>query len=1301
MRRLSFLLVGLLLVPLTVSPTRRLCGQEKQRPKKQKVVDARNTSTGLPEPPRDPELERYGIYQQTAPRPAEAKPATTSLPLKLNPGDRIALIGNTLMERSGVFGNLEAMIQTAFPDHRLVVRHLAWAGDEVALQPRPDNFADTFQHLTHEKADVIFAAFGFNESFAGKDGIPEFRKQLVTYLDQLKSKAFNGQSAPRIVLISPIANENLPNVPAADLNNQRLAAYTRVMRDVAAEQQVGFADVFDATAARFESLGSDHTINGVHLNEAGDAFFSQVLFRSVFGRRAPEVSASLTEVIVDKNRQFFRRFRPLNTFYYTGGRNKTYGYLDFLPAMRNFDLMVANRDERIWVIAQGKTSETVIDDRNLPEMPMTVQSRGANEWLTAEEEQKAFQMDPRFEVNLFAGEEQFPEIANPIQMRWDSRGRLWVSCSTTYPHVYPGKEPNDKLVILEDVDGDGRADKSTVFADSLHVPLSFEFGDGGVYVSEQPALTFLKDVDGDDRADVHRVVLSGFGTEDSHHSLHDFTWTPDGDLIFRESIFHHSQVETPYGPVRQQNSGWFRFQPRSQRLLSFGTYPSTNPWGVTFDDWGQHLASHPVFAEAFHSLDPDYPVQHPRPTGLQAYSGVCGHQIVDFPTFPPELQGGFIKVRYKPTNRVEIHRWVEGDYGYEEQYVGDLLFSTNLSFIPVDLQWGPRGALYVCDWYNPIKGHMQYSLRDPRRDRDSGRIWRITAKGRPLLDPPNYAEASIAELLELLKRPEYRIRDWARRELRQRDREQTLAALNDWVGSLESNDPRYRHHQIEAIWTYRTLGLVDLPQRVLGIESSIDQPQVDWPDSLRVGVDTLVELLACDDHHARAAATKQLRYWYPYVPDAIRWLRRSANDENGIVRMQAVITATYFASEAALVAILDVFKYPTKGHLQYALSCALGSRTLKPFWQDDDRWAIAVRLKRAAKESEIKEPTPTAQQAQFDSQQNLKRVDISCIPERMLFSLTEFRVKPGQPVKIVFTNPDATDHNLVVVRPGALAEVGTAANEMAKDPRNAKSNFIPREKADLILHAAPMIGPTRSSLVHVLRFDAPETPGVYPYVCTFPGHWVVMNGVIVVADDDAAAEQLLAEHKPDIINRWSMQDFKEADLATYQSDPQSQSRGMMAFVKAGCSQCHVIAGHGVDLGPDLAESVKKLRGVELLRQMIEPSSTIHKDYQTTRFLLADGQVVTGVIAKEGKDHFDVATNLLTPNSLTRVRKSDIEIHSPSKVSPMPSGLLDVLTKPEILDLHAYVQSGGYRLPDHLPHHGPGSGQSESKSEQQK
>ncbi|MEC9349416.1 MAG: PVC-type heme-binding CxxCH protein, partial [Planctomycetota bacterium] len=728
----------------------------KAKKKKSNTADGRNRKTGKKPVVKDPGLAKYAIYQKTAPRPQRAAAVETSLPLNIAKGSRIAFIGNTLFDRAQDFAYFEAFLHQHLPDHELEVRNLTWSADSIETRPRPANFADSEQHLTLAKADIIFAAYGFNESFAGKTGVEDFRKKLAQYVADLKTKAFNGKTAARIVLVSPIANENIKGVKAADLNNTNIKLYTAVIQQVASSQDVGYANTYSATETAMTSPGDDLTINGVHLNARGYEVFSKTLFKQVIGENPPAVNESLRQAVIEKNKQFFYRYRPVNTFYYTGGRNRSYGYLDFLPAMRNFDIMVANRDKRIWALARGRKVPKEIDDSNVPPLPQTTQSRGANRWMSPADEKKAFKVDPRFEVNLFAGEVEFPELACPIQMRWDSRGRLWVSCSTTYPHVYPGNEPNDKIVILEDTDKDGKADKSTVYADDLHIPLSFVLGDGGVYVSEEPHLTFIKDTDGDGKADYRRKVFTGFGCEDSHHALHDFVWSPDGDIIFRESIFHHTQVETAYGPVRQQNSGWFRFEPRSHRLTPFGTYHSTNPWGVTFDDWGQHVASHPIYAQAFHSLDPVYPKQHPKPAGLRAYSGTCGQEFVDFKTFPEELQGGYIKARYKPTNRIEFHRWKETEFGYDEEYVSDIIFSSNLSFIPVDIRFGPRGAMYVADWYNPVKGHAQYSLRDERRDRHSGRIWRITAKGKKLQDPPKIHGASVAGLVKILERPEYR-----------------------------------------------------------------------------------------------------------------------------------------------------------------------------------------------------------------------------------------------------------------------------------------------------------------------------------------------------------------------------------------------------------------------------------------------------------------------------------------------------------------------------------------------------------------
>jgi hypothetical protein len=152
-----------------------------------------------------------------------------------------------------------------------------------------------------------------------------FRSRLGEYLAGLRRKAFNGRSAPRIVLISPIANENIPGVAAADLNNERVQKYVAVMREVAAEQQVGFVDVFQPLQEALRSPGSELTVNGVHLTEEGYSVFAGALYRGLFGEDPPEVNEALRQAIVDKDRQYFRRYRPLNTFYYTGGRNEAYG----------------------------------------------------------------------------------------------------------------------------------------------------------------------------------------------------------------------------------------------------------------------------------------------------------------------------------------------------------------------------------------------------------------------------------------------------------------------------------------------------------------------------------------------------------------------------------------------------------------------------------------------------------------------------------------------------------------------------------------------------------------------------------------------------------------------------------------------------------------------------------------------------------------------------------------------------------------------------------------------------------------
>jgi len=959
------------------------------------------------------------------------------------------------------------------------VRNLAWPADEVDLMPRPDNFGDLDQHLHYFKADLIIAAFGYNESFAGEKGLAAFKKRLDEFLTHLKSQAYNGKSAARIVLLSPAANENLPEVQAATRNNPQIALYTQALAQGAAKHQVAFIDVFNPTLPEVVlSQRMVRTIDGHQHNEQGHLHFAQAVLRGLFHKDPTTINEDLRELVVDKASQFHYRYRPLNTFYYTGGRNKSYGYLDFLPAMRNFDLMVANRDHAIHLTAStGK--KTLPDDSNIPELDEVLLSRGANQFLSPADELKAFKIDPRFEVNCFASEEDFPEMACPIQMRWDRHGRLWVSTSVTYPHIYPGQKPCDKIIILEDTDQDGKADRCTTWADDLHIPLSFVLdGNGGVYCSEEPHLTHLTDRDGDGKMDHREIVFTGFGCEDSHHALHDFTWTPGGDLLFRESIFHNTQTETAYGPLRAKNSSWFLYHPSTRKLTAFGAYPNTNPWGVTFDPWGNHVASHPVFASSFHATNPDYPNQHPRATGMQAYSGVCGQEFVSHSFWPKEMQNGFIKVRYKPTNRVEFHQWIEKEDHFAEQYQSDVIFSTNLSFIPVDFRFGPRGAAYVCDWYNPVKGHAQYSLRDPRRDRKAGRIWRITPKGAKLARAPKIAEASVDELFEHLRSPHYAIRCWAKRELRARYRnghtdDRGQSARHTIESSLASfiQQSTQALHLLEALWLHQSF---DLPNN-----------------------DLLERLIKDQDHLVAASSYGPLRFWHNQLEPlkVISLLKSGATHPSQHVRREAVICASYIGTKDAYQAVTPVLAQPAGTHLAYAMNTALNSAALRKHWQETPEAPMITKAMAASAQlSKMRPTTRNADEAAFDAQKDLQKIEISCLPERLLFTKDKFSVQAGKPVRLHFTNPDATEHNLIILEKGTpISEIGEAANQMAADPESAKKSFIPQD--DRILHATKLL---KQNTAQTLRFIAPQEPGDYPFLCTFPGHWVIMKGVMTV-----------------------------------------------------------------------------------------------------------------------------------------------------------------------------------------------------------
>lgn len=416
----------------------------------------------------------------------------------------------------------------------------------------------------------------------------------------------------------------------------------------------------------------------------------------------------------------------------------------------------------------------------------------------------SFQLAPGLEMNLFASE---PLIAKPIQIAWDEKGRLWVASSAIYPHIKPGQTQADKIVVLEDTDKDGKADKSTTFYEGLLIPTGILPGDGGAYVANSTELLFMKDTDGDGRADQTKVLLSGFGTEDTHHILHSIKRGPDGCLYFAQSVYIHSRIETPYGVRELRGSGWWQYRPETGRLEVY-SMGGVNPWGMVWDQWGQTFVTDGAYGEGINYTFPGatfrcLPNQLPRILlGLNpGQPKQCGLEVISGSHLPAEWQGQLITADFRGhrVNRFAVK--TEGS-GFSSQQLEDLVRSTHGSFRPVDVKMGPDGGLYLADWYNPIIQHGEVDFHDPRRDREHGRIWRITAKGRALSPQPDYARSSVGELLELLKAPE----DWVRIDAKQELKRRKVADLDKLVLNWVSQPGASASMKKEAIGLLQTVG---------------------------------------------------------------------------------------------------------------------------------------------------------------------------------------------------------------------------------------------------------------------------------------------------------------------------------------------------------------------------------------------------------------------------------------------------------------------------------------------------------------
>ncbi len=855
-----------------------------------------------------------------------------SAPSKLiiKKGAHIILVGNNLGSRMMNFGYFETELQLRYPNNELYVRNMCDGGNtpgfrphsgratpwafpgaekfqtELANNPNTEGFlAYPDEWIATHKADIIIAMFGFDESFQGPAGVENYKAELDAFIKHTLSKKYNGISAPQLAIVSPIAFEDLSNkvdLPNGQTENKNILLYKNAMQQVALKNGVLFIDAFSPTKNWLDNTTSDLTIDGSQLNDAGYKKFAPFLVDAVFGI-SPTVNesnrAQVLSAVIEKNWMWQNDFKAPNGVHVFGRRYDPFGPANYPAELQKIREMTVIRDTAVWLAAIGKKYDLAAADAKTVALPvvetnfMPTGKAEAPKYLYGQEALDKFKMAPGYQINLFASEVEFPELANPVQISFDNKGRLWVAVMPTYPHWKPGDpKPNDKLIILEDTNGDGKADKVTTFADGLQLPLGFELAPEGVYLSQGTNFMLLKDTNGDDIADTREILLSGFDDHDTHHAHHAYTTDPGGAIYMGQGVFLVNDIETSYGPVRGTNGGFFRYDPKNKKLDRIAQLSIPNPWGIAFDEWGQVFYAETSGPEVTWmmpgTVKSRYAEATPKPANIieesQMVRPTSGIEFVSSRHFPDNVQGDLLINNTIGFLGTKQHQMFEEGTGYKSKLRHDIMTSSDFNFRPVDLEFAPDGSLYIADWHNVLIGHMQHNARDPLRDHVHGRIYRITYPSRPLVVPAKVAGATVEALLNNLTLPEYRTRYRTRRELRAHPTSEVLPKLKTWITQLDKTAPTYEKFLMEALW-------------------------VSWGQN-KVDQDLLRQLLNAKDYRVRAAAVEVVRFNEKQLPDQANLLLSAAKDENSRVRLEAIVAASWLPKVKGLAIETEAAKKP-------------------------------------------------------------------------------------------------------------------------------------------------------------------------------------------------------------------------------------------------------------------------------------------------------------------------------------------------------------------------------------------------------
>ena len=926
-----------------------------------------------------------------------------------------------------------------------------------------------------------------------------------------------------------------------------------------------------------------------------------------------------------------------------------------------------------------------------------------------------------FAVDLIAAE---PDIVQPIAMCFDARGRIWVAEGMTYPTRAPEGQGKDRVVILEDADGDGSFETRKVFAEGLNLVSGIETGFGGLFVGAAPYFMFLADADGDDRADgAPKILLDGWGYQDTHETLNSFIWGPDGWLYGCHGVFTHSRVGKPGTPDEPRvplNAGVWRFHPVTEKFEIFA-HGTSNPWGLDFNDQGEAFVEACVIPHLWHIIPGGYyqrqagshfnpHIYDPIETiadhrhwvgkiGEHAHWGHenaiskgvsdaggghahCGFTICLSDEFPAEMRGSalFFNIHGHRMNRDQL---VRKGSGWTGKHAPDLMLSMNEWFLGVALESGPGGALFFTDWQDKTSCHRTDA---ERWDRGNGRVYRL----RHGAVKPWKGDLTKASDLELAKlqagRDEWQLRT-ARRVLQERAAqgkkldEAAMAFLNETVKSHA--DPTRR---LRALWCLEACGALD--RRYVPAEDA-DESVRSWAVRLATagekgeGRESWLEFAAKESSPVVLLSLCSSLQKLP--PD----LALDVADKIApkMIAADPNLTRMFWFGFEALVpcdekrALAIALSSPDDRLVKWT-AWRLGSPDVLMAAAGDAGGKTALLLDALSGRLDTK-PDERLSPAQLSVMAKLGASGDAKLKEKAEALLS----RSGSREAIARLWSQVEDRKLAVAeRLGALKLL---APSLGKEDDNRLAGLTDDPALRLpVLMARPSLIDHRATGDRVAGFTVEEKSAV----CRIAARegkaarlleWLAAMKLIQ-ADVPADAVARLREVKDDklkaeIVKRWGEATADQAARRTLIAEwrgkltPQVLAKADAgkgrAIYERSCAACHKLFGEGAEIGPELTGGQRESLD-HWLDNILDPSALVGQGYELHQIEKKDGTIVLGMLAAEN----DSELILRMVGVETRVAKKDVKSNKALGQSMMPEGLLGGMSDEDVRNLIGYLMA---------------------------